>query len=848
MSGRFLSANATLAEDLDTVASTMNMMWVLFCGILVVAMQLGFAMLEVGSCREAHRMTVLAKNVLDSAVSCIGFAVVGTQLCPQLLTSRGHGPGPAYHYIFYYWGMGATTVTICSGSMAERAHIFAYLCYALVMSAIIFPILAESAWGHSGLLHYEFYGRVGGGQAFHDLAGSGVVHLVGGVAALVGNSFLGRRILRNEAAGGEPEQLLVTSGGQRPDFIGDVDAPSEVPVVCPDGGWTRRFDDEQCDHRELQACNYLQAMGMFTLWFGWYGFNTGMTLFYEASDSSLVGLVAWNTTLAAAGGGIGTFTWCYCGRTVLDVGFVCNGVIAGLVSITAACDVATEGLSFATGLIVGLLLYPLASYLTRLLRVDDPVDAIPVHLVGGLVGVLVVGIARPDCTNASQAHMDLSSKNAYRHFCDPDHSTTTQLMVQLWGAFVLTSVTGVVCLLLFGAFAVSEYARSVEGDHLERAEKLFESSSPSEQTSETAANAWKELARQSPVVKRILLEHGWTEAADFKVTALSTRLPATLRETRGRMYETALEGRNYRWHPLAFIGRRVGCIWLFRKLAFARLRIAPHAEVSGLGAVGTDGGLGLALVLKSMHKDYYQKNEESKAEIASRMHELSTIVSSQDVLLQHLASRSLPMKKRSRSRGGSHVGSPATSSHAELLSPGGSGQSGEVSFLAEVPENGVATPQSNVRFQIAPHQREDVSLSSRGSSRDDKTTVSNDSCGNISPMSEGSNTPPPTVFGQMGAGARSARSANRQRPDAALQDLAQAALAIARALESQQEMLSTIQRRDGSRSSRSSASSKTNSDPGRSRATFQPAQSSQQPPPSCPPDPNPPGLARVSLL
>ena len=151
--------------------SPLTVAWILISTFLVVSMQLGFAMLEVGSVREVHRMTVLAKNILDSCVSCVAFWAFCTLSQPSIVYHDGYAQ---QHLLIFHWAFCATCVTICSGAMAERTHMLAYLTFTALMGGVIYPIVAESAWG-SGLLQSQFHDRFHEGYSYHDFAGSGVV-------------------------------------------------------------------------------------------------------------------------------------------------------------------------------------------------------------------------------------------------------------------------------------------------------------------------------------------------------------------------------------------------------------------------------------------------------------------------------------------------------------------------------------------------------------------------------------------------------------------------------------------------------------------------------------------------
>ncbi|CAE8703897.1 unnamed protein product, partial [Polarella glacialis] len=217
-----------------------------------------------------------------------------------ILDKHGH---VMYDRQLYNWVFCATSVTICSGSMAERTHMIAYLTHAALMAGFIYPSIAEAVWGDgTGFLYNEMHKRFEDAHSYHDCAGSGVVHFVGGMAAFAGNTLLGRRIMRPDAAYTGEEQLdeeqaspmfppsaqstrsvsLQTSAlalEERRQIL-QLRCSSAQEELCRLAvqPWQRRFDDADRDKLEFKACNYLQVMGMFILWVGWYGFNAGSAL------------------------------------------------------------------------------------------------------------------------------------------------------------------------------------------------------------------------------------------------------------------------------------------------------------------------------------------------------------------------------------------------------------------------------------------------------------------------------------------------------------------------------------------------------------------------------------------
>ena len=238
---------------------------------------------------------------------------------------------------FFQWAFCTAGATIVSGGVAERVKSPTYAVYAFFMASFIYPIIVAWSWGGGFLATITSVG-------YMDFAGSGVVHLTGGVSALAGTIVLGPRKGRFE----NPEEFECHN----------------LPLV---------------------------VLGTFALWFGWYGFNPGSTLgMHDGATGALAAQVAMNTTLSAATGGITVFLLRYLILKKYDVGGLCNGILAGLVSITAGCGNVECGSAFAIGL-VGAFVYQASSMLLQKLKIDDPVDAAPVHGFCGIWGVLAAG-------------------------------------------------------------------------------------------------------------------------------------------------------------------------------------------------------------------------------------------------------------------------------------------------------------------------------------------------------------------------------------------------------------------------------------------------------------------------
>ena len=326
----------------------LSTLWVLMAAFMVFLMQAGFGMVEAGFIRSKNAANVLMKNVLDFCFAALGFFLFG-----YALMYGGEGPFmgfkgwalsgvaspvdglPLEAFWLFQAVFAGTVATIVSGAVAERMKFVAYLVYSFLISAFIYPIVGHWVWGGGWLAS----------MGFHDFAGSTVVHAVGGITALLGAALIGPRIGRFNADGS-----------------GNVISGHSLP---------------------------LGMLGVFILWFGWYGFNAGSTL--GMGDPGAVAHVAFTTTLAAAAGSIAAMAiaWMKYGKP--DLTLALNGALGGLVSITAPCAVVGSWSAIGIGLVGGILVISGIELLNRI-RVDDPVGAFPVHGVCGIWGTLAVGI------------------------------------------------------------------------------------------------------------------------------------------------------------------------------------------------------------------------------------------------------------------------------------------------------------------------------------------------------------------------------------------------------------------------------------------------------------------------
>lgn len=378
-----------LQQQIATNALTSNNIWMMLCIALVFIMHLGFSTLEIGLTRSKNTINILFKNVVivclgvllyaafgfnlmypggDFAGGFFGFAGFGIEepLVDGALDLT-YNAGYTYWTDFLFQGMfAATGATIVSGAVAERAKLGPFIIFSIFLVGIIYPITGMWKWGGGFLNEMGFY----------DFAGSTLVHSVGGWAALVYVLFLGARIGK---------------------YDGDS-APIEghnIPLV---------------------------AIGVFLLWLGWFGFNGGSVL---SADPELTSRVLVTTFLAACAGCLVAILTAYAYTKSLDLTMGLNGILAGLVAVTAGADVVTPGGSIIIGSIGGVLVVVGVILLDKL-KIDDPVGAVPVHLINGIWGTLAVG---------------LFSTN-------PDHSFMTQLIgVASVGIFVVITSTIFVLIL-----------------------------------------------------------------------------------------------------------------------------------------------------------------------------------------------------------------------------------------------------------------------------------------------------------------------------------------------------------------------------------------------------------------
>ncbi|MFB2919269.1 ammonium transporter [Aerosakkonema funiforme] len=352
------AAGPTTAE----LKVALDTLWVAIAAFLVFFMNAGFCMLETGFCREKNAVNVLAKNLIVFALSTIAFWAIGFGLMFSdgngfigtsggfFLSGADNSPatGDAYQGIFsslnwtgvplsakflFQLVFAGTAATIVSGAVAERIKFVDFLIFSVLLVGIAYPITGHWIWGGGWLAKMGFY----------DFAGSTVVHSVGGWAALMGAAFLGPRLGKYQD--GESYAM-----------------PGHNMSIA--------------------------TLGCLVLWLGWFGFNPGSTM---AADANAITHIALTTNMAGAVGGVAatTVAWLYLGKP--DLSMIINGILAGLVAITAPCAYVTVGGAFIIGLVAGIIVVFSVTFFDRI-KIDDPVGATSVHLLCGVWGTLAVGL------------------------------------------------------------------------------------------------------------------------------------------------------------------------------------------------------------------------------------------------------------------------------------------------------------------------------------------------------------------------------------------------------------------------------------------------------------------------
>jgi Amt family ammonium transporter len=390
----------------EASASLSNSFLLILSAALVFLMQAGFAMLCAGAVREKNVQNTLLKNLLDACGAAIAFFAVG-----YAFSFGGDDPDSSnktfignanffligvedYGFWLFQYAFSAAAATIVAGTLAERCQMAAYLCYSVMLVGFVYPVIVHSLWSTQGFLspsNIEPLWETG----VIDFAGGGVVHLTGvrSISVISSRSRMGKDLT-------SPMLLISYS------FLQGMTALFATMILGPRRG---RFHDEEGRPLERPkefpgSSISLQMLGAFILWFGWYGFNAGSALNGTPNENrgSVAALAAANTGLSAGAGGLTALfvnLWIlerYTGEPFFDLKYAMNGTLSGLVAITAGCGVVEPWAAVLIGFVAGLLYIGSSKGILRL-RLDDAVDAIPVHLFNGAWGVLSVGfLASPE--------------------------------------------------------------------------------------------------------------------------------------------------------------------------------------------------------------------------------------------------------------------------------------------------------------------------------------------------------------------------------------------------------------------------------------------------------------------
>ena len=345
-----MNESLSLANQQAELTHAIDTVWVALCAALIFQMEGGFALLEAGFVRSKNAVSIIAKVMIDIMFGGIAFYLVGFGIAygesngwfafETGIMSNDLGLGLTISnslFWFIQMGFAIAAISIVSGGVAERMKMWSYAVYVVIFCAFMYPLAVNWVWNPNGWLAQ---------RGFNDFAGSAAVHAMGGFAALAGAIVLGPRI------GKDTED-------------GTINA-------IPGHNLT------------------LSAVGAFILWFGWFGFNPGSTL-AAVGKWDLIGQVATNTFLASAMGGIATIFYTFLRYRKVDITMVINGVLAGLVAVTAGCNVVSPNSALLIGFVAGTIV-DMAVVLVDRMKIDDPVGAIAVHGVNGFFGTIAVGL------------------------------------------------------------------------------------------------------------------------------------------------------------------------------------------------------------------------------------------------------------------------------------------------------------------------------------------------------------------------------------------------------------------------------------------------------------------------
>ena len=410
-------------------AADADIFWLVFGAVLVFLMQAGFALLEVGSVRPKNTKNILVKNTLDASIGAMiwwlwGFGVAfgaddgskfmgeSTYALSYEYGRKGELSGYLYASWLFQWAFAAAAATIVTGAIAERVTFTAYLTYATVLIGFVYPCVVHSAWNVDGWAAAWREEDLLLDCGLLDFAGSGVVHMTGGIAALVAAIFVGPR--------------------------------------------KGAFDGDGIKGQSAITRN----LGVFILWFGWYGFN-GVSTLYIANYGLVAAKTMVTTTIAA---GAGCLTTVMLGKYfeggIISMDHAGNGVLAGLVSITANCSVVEPYGAFIIGFFGGIIYY-LSSKLLKMLKIDDVVDAAPVHGFCGMWGVIASGFFATDY-NYANAYYSARAADCAGVFYGGDGSTLGVAVIFV--LFLLAWVGGIMTFVFAGLkfFGLARVSEEVE--------------------------------------------------------------------------------------------------------------------------------------------------------------------------------------------------------------------------------------------------------------------------------------------------------------------------------------------------------------------------------------------------
>ncbi|EFJ46377.1 hypothetical protein VOLCADRAFT_75428 [Volvox carteri f. nagariensis] len=418
-------APITVGDQLNDAVVGLNTLYLTSCGALVFVMHAGFAMLCAGAIRSKNTMNILLQTVMDAAVSAIAFYILGygfaygigdkpngfigdalfglARWAPKNV-ALNPAAGDGWQNWFFQWAFAATATTIPAGAVAERLNFNAYLIYSFFISAFVYPVVVHWVWASEGWLGMARY--IGYSHLFRsgmiDFAGSGVVHMTGGLAGLAGCIMVGPRMGRFDSNGN--------------------------PVEMPGHSAT------------------LVVLGTVLLWFGWYGFNPGSQLLINtAVSASVVGRAAVTTTLAGAAGCLSCLLTAFFRHKAWDLLAGCNGALVGFVSITASANVVEPWAALICGLMGGWV-FDFVCWVFLKLRIDDPLSAAPMHAFCGAWGVFFAGLL------AKRQYVC----DSYGRDCDNTYYIPNGLLYGGDGRLLASQVIGIICIFawVFGLMSI----------------------------------------------------------------------------------------------------------------------------------------------------------------------------------------------------------------------------------------------------------------------------------------------------------------------------------------------------------------------------------------------------------